>query len=378
MEPMTQLSRQIREEARRLGFLRIGFAAAGKSEAATGLRAWLERGYQGTMDWMGRDPAQRTDPRRLFPDARTVISVAMSYHSGEEPSADPLEGAISRYAWGGDYHELLRERMQLLLAFIQKQSRGARGKLCVDSSPIHEKAWAARSGVGWQGKHSNTIVKGAGCWIFLGEILVNRRLINDAPALDHCGSCTRCIDVCPTVAIVEPYVVDSRLCISYLTIELRGPIPEPLRASLGNRIFGCDDCLDVCPWNRFQKPTPEKRFLPRPENRNPGLGDLANLTAEEFRERFRGSPVQRARYDGFLRNVAVALGNSASGKAVVPLKRLLHHDSPLVRSHAAWALGRLSAEEACLALEQAGQEEPDPLVRAEIDRALETGRVARL
>jgi epoxyqueuosine reductase len=366
------LTGRIRKEAHRLGFVRVGFAPAGVSDGAGRLHEWLRKGFHGHMAWMERDPAQRADPRRLFPGARTVIAAAMSYHSEESAPAGPLHAVLSCYAWGDDYHELVRDRLAALLRYIRELEPAARGKVCVDTSPVLEKTWAARAGVGWQGKHSNTILREAGCWTFLGEILLNLPLSYDGPARDHCGTCTRCIEACPTGAIVEPYVVDSRRCISYLNIELRGPIPPTLRQLMGNRVFGCDDCLDACPWNRFRRPTPLAGFRPRPENRRPPLAALASLGPDEFRGRFGRGPVQRARYEGFLRNVAVALGNSGIPEAVRPLQTLIDHPAALVRSHAAWALGRIGGKKAGEILRRRQERETDPEATGEIASALES------
>ncbi len=364
------LSREIRERARTLGFVRVGFSPAERSDGAGRLRDWLANRFQGSMGWMERGVDRRSDPRELFPGVRTVISAAISYLTEEPSTGDPQTGSISRYAWGEDYHRVVKEKLDELLDFIKSRAPAARGKVCVDTSAVLEKTWAARAGVGWQGKHSNTIVKDAGCWVFLGEILLNQELEYDQPAVDHCGSCTRCIDACPTDAIVAPYVVDSRLCISYLNIELRGSIPEPLRPKMGNRIYGCDDCQEVCPWKKFRKDSPTSRFAPAPENRSPLLGDLASMTRDQFRERFRHSAVTRVRYEGFLRNVAVALGNAGSPEALPPLRRLLEHESPLVRSHAAWALGRIGSGKGRQWLREAADKESDPEARLEIQKAL--------
>ncbi len=233
-----------------------------------------------------------------------------------------------------------------------------------------DKAWAHKSGLGWIGKHSNVITRDRGSWVFLGEILISLKLDYDVESRNYCGSCRRCIDCCPTKAIVAPYVVDARLCISYLTIELRGPIPRELRSMIGSRIFGCDDCQDVCPWNRFATPSTEKDFYPDSGNHVPVLRDLMEMTESEFKERFRHSPVRRARYAGFLRNVAVALGNSHDPLACDVLEKSLTHNAPLVRSHAAWALSEIGNPDSLPELMRAASTEPETWVLKELQEAI--------
>ncbi len=356
----------IRSKALGLGFEKAGIARAGAAPRADFLARWLGEGHEGAMGYMARDPARRTDPGLLLPGARSVVCVAKNYQSPGEHSEDPLTGRISRYAWGDDYHDVLAERLRELQRFIE--GLGGRAKVCVDTSAVLEKPWAQAAGLGWQGKHSNLISRDRGSWLFLGELLTDLELEPDAPhERDYCGSCTRCIEVCPTRAIVAPYVVDARRCISYLTIELRGPIPRELRAGIGNLIFGCDLCQDVCPWNRFATPTSDPQFQAREGHVTPQLIELLALTREGFQQRFKDSPVKRAKYAGFLRNVAVALGNSGDARAVGPLERALAHEEPLVRLHAAWALGRLGA---AAALRARLPLESDPAVREEIEAAL--------
>lgn len=255
------------------------------------------------MAWIEREPEKRTDPRMIFPDARSVISVAVNYYTPQQHGDDFASGKISRYAWGDDYHDVVKEKLRVLLDWIVAEEPTAAGKICVDTSPVLEKAWAARAGFGWLGKHSNIITKEYGSWVFLGEILLNLDLEYDEPMADHCGSCTACIDACPTDAIVEPYVVDSNKCISYATIELRSEeLPENISAKLNGWIYGCDICQDVCPWNRFEQPTDEKRFSPRHGETALALGVVESFTPETYAERFRKSAMKRTKITGLKRN----------------------------------------------------------------------------
>lgn len=357
---------EIKARARDLGFEKAGIARLGDLPRADYLREWLAREYQGSMDYMAREPGRRADPREGFPWAKSVLCVAKNYRTLERPPEEPGRGVISRYAWGGDYHEFMTERLADLCGWLQ--GRGVRAKACVDTGAVLEKLWARQAGLGWQGKHSNLIAKDLSSWFFLGEILLDAELEPDAPfRKDHCGRCTRCLDLCPTRAIVAPYVVDSRRCIAYLTIEHRGPIPRELRPLMGSLIFGCDICQDVCPWNRFAKAAPEAEFLPRDGMLAPRLVEFLGMTREEFARRFKGSPIKRAKRAGFLRNVCVALGNSGDRSAVPALAAALKDDEALVRLHAAWALGRLGAADVLRA-----HRDDDAGVREEIELALAT------
>ncbi|HEY3226484.1 MAG TPA: tRNA epoxyqueuosine(34) reductase QueG [Planctomycetota bacterium] len=362
------LAEQIKTRARELGFEKAGIARVGPLPRAAFLREWLARAYQGDMNYMARDPERREDPSRYDPGAKSVVCVAQNYYTGPRPPAAPSEGVISRYAWGRDYHDVLGERLDRLREFIA--SRGHRARVCVDTSAVLEKLWARAAGLGWQGKHSNLIAKDLSSWFFIGEILVDAELEPDRPfERDHCGTCSRCIDVCPTRAIVAPYVLDARRCISYLTIEHRGPIARELRPLMGNLIFGCDLCLDVCPWNRFAQVTRDPAFEPRPDLSAPRLVEFLGMTDAEFRRRFKGSPILRAKRGGFLRNVCIALGNSGD-LSVIPdlVEKGLGDSDPLVRMHAAWALGRLGAAEPLGSREAI---ETDTGVRQEIETALQ-------
>ncbi|HEV7842608.1 MAG TPA: tRNA epoxyqueuosine(34) reductase QueG, partial [Pyrinomonadaceae bacterium] len=265
--------------------------------------------FQGAMRWMERDPAQRTDPRLLFPEARSVVVVALNYFTPHEHNCDSKSGKISRYAWGDDYHEVLGSRLKSLLAWIKEEWPEADGKPCVDTSPMMDKAWAARAGLGWIGKHTNLITREYGSWVFLGELLLNLELEEDRERVeDHCGTCTLCIEACPTAAITEPYVVDSQKCISYATIELRAPeMPPEVAANLDGWLYGCDVCQDVCPWNRFEQETDEPRFAPRAGNVTPRLSEILELTPETYAERFRRSAIKRAKLTGLQRNARTLL-----------------------------------------------------------------------
>lgn len=384
--PPAKLKARIREEALALGFDAVGFASAAESPHAERLREWVAAGRHATMSWMTRDLTRRSDPRVVLPGAKTVISVAVSYYrggwtaapterSGSEPDGGPgTRGLIARYAWGRDYHKRIRSRLRRLARVLRGLSPGAAWFATVDTGPVLDRSWAEQAGVGWIGKNTNLIRKGAGSWCFLGEILTDVALEPDRPAANYCGRCARCITACPTGAIVGPYRVDARRCISYLTIEHRGPIPPELRPLIGTRIFGCDDCQEVCPWNRFAVSTSDPDFADRSDQKAPKLIPLLALDEESFRARFRGSAVLRAKRSGFVRNVAVALGNSRDLRAVPALSRALEQDpDPVVRGHAAWALGRIGGREARAALAHALSHETSGEVVSEARAALTEG-----
>ena len=308
------LSRRIKERARAEGFDKVGIVRAGVLEdERQRLEEWLRRAYHGEMRWMARDPQQRTDPRLFFPSARSMVVVALNYYTPHEHRNDSAMGKISRYSWGDDYHDVVGGKLKSLLAWIKEQWPEAEGKVCVDIQPMMDKAWAARAGLGWIGKHSNLITREYGSWVFLGELLLNLELEYDTEEVeDHCGSCTLCIDACPTDAIVEPYVVDSTRCISYATIELRAPlIPEDISQNMEGWLYGCDICQDVCPWNRFEQPTNESRFEPREGNVNASLSDILELTPEAYSERFSRSAIKRAKLAGLQRNARALLGQTS-------------------------------------------------------------------
>ena len=304
----------IKERALAEGFHKIGIVRAEPLAAeAPRLREWLARGYHGEMSWMARDVEKRLDPRQLFPDARSIVVVALNYYTPHQHQDSASTGKVSRYAWGDDYHNVLKAKLESLLAWIREQEPAAAGKVCVDIQPTLDKAWAVRAGLGWLGKHTNVITQEYGSWVFIGELLLNLDLEPDLPELeDHCGTCTLCIDACPTHAITEPYVVDSNKCISYATIELRTPeLPE---MDFGGWLYGCDICQDVCPWNRFQQTTDETGFEPRDGNVNAKLDQILGLAPETYAARFRGSAMKRAKLAGLQRN-ARALLNERPGPA---------------------------------------------------------------
>lgn len=297
------LTQKIRSKALELGIHKIGIA---KAEALTGegahLRDWLHRGHHASMQWMEKNTEKRTDPRLIVPNAKSVISLAVNYYTPIPHQPNGNEGKISRYAWGDDYHIHVTKRIQTLFECIKQWEPGSEGRYYVDTGPVMEKAWAARAGIGWQGKHTNLITKEYGSWVFLGVIITTLELENDPPMEDFCGTCTACIDACPTDAISEPYVVDSNRCISYLTIEHRGAIAESLGKNFEQWIYGCDICQDVCPWNRFQQDTEHPEFTPREKNIDPPLDELTGITQEEFSARFRNSPIKRTKREGIIRN----------------------------------------------------------------------------
>jgi len=304
------LSAKIKERARAEGFDLVGIVpAAPLSAERERLEEWLRRGFHGTMAWMARDVSRRTDPRALLASARSVVVVALNYYTPHKHREEPATGKISRYAWGDDYHDVLGDKLRALLAWIREQWPEAEGKVCVDAQPTMDKAWAVRAGLGWIGKHSNLITREYGSWGFLGELFLNLELEYDTEQVeDHCGSCTLCLDVCPTSAITEPYVVNSNKCISYATIELRSDrLPDDVAAKLDNWLYGCDACQDICPWNRFEKPTTEGRFEPRFGNITAELSEILKLTPDVYSERFRRSPIKRAKLAGLQRNARALL-----------------------------------------------------------------------
>lgn len=296
-------ARNIKERALFEGFNKVGIAGV-QSLADEGrrLKEWLALGYHGEMSWMARDVEKRINPLKIFPSARSVVVVALNYFTPHQHQQNPTTGKVSRYAWGDDYHDVVKEKLTSLLSWIREQEPQAEGKVCVDIQPAMDKAWAVRAGLGWLGKHSNVITPEHGSWVFIGELLLNLELDHDTERVeDHCGTCTLCIDACPTAAITEPYVVDSNKCISYATIELRAP-ELPSEIDLSGWLYGCDICQDVCPWNRFEETTLETRFAPREGNVNAELDEILELTPETYAARFRGSAMKRAKLSGLQRN----------------------------------------------------------------------------
>jgi epoxyqueuosine reductase len=368
----------IRDRALAVGFDAVGFAAARlDAEARTGLGEFIALGYHGDMGWLAGTAERRGDPRALWPEARTVIVLGANYAPADDPLAPaqiPDRGAVSVYARGRDYHDTLKRRLKALARWIERQWPGAL-KLFVDTAPVMEKPLAEQAGLGWQGKHTNLVSRVFGSWLFLGEIYLSLALEPDRAERDHCGSCQRCLDACPTAAFPAPHQLDARRCISYLTIEHKGMIPVEFRRAIGNRIYGCDDCLAVCPWNKFARAAHEPDFLPRDGLTAPPLADLAALDDAAFRRLFAGSPVKRIGRDRFLRNVLIAIGNSPPEDAslVAAVRRSLDDSAPLVRAAAVWAFA-LQTPRALYEAERARRlaVERDPVVRAEWGRDAES------
>lgn len=309
---------ELKEEARRIGFLACGIAKAQRlDEEAERLEDWLARGLHGSMSWMENHFEKRIDPTRLVDGAQTVISVIDTYYQPtHRHPADPHVGRISRYAWGDDYHQVMKQKLFELLAWLEQRAGAITGRAFVDSAPVMDKVWAARSGLGWIGKNTNLISRSAGSFFFVGEIIVDLVLDPDEPGLDYCGTCTKCIDACPTDALFQPYAIDSNRCIAYLTIEHReDDIPSELASKFGGWIFGCDICQDVCPWNKFAQPHRDAAYRPRDGVVSTPLREWIEIDLEEYRRRFRNNPVKRARYDGLKRNIRLALdANSAQSE----------------------------------------------------------------
>lgn len=368
------LSLQIKEAAQRLGFALVGISPVRLPPHEESFARWLRSGFAGELGYMERTASLRRDPHELVPWATSVISVGMNYHTSyDRPhSASPTTGWISRYAWGDDYHEIMKLTLDTLLAEISGFHEGPlQGRSFVDSGPVLERDFAGIAGLGWIGKNTQLISPKNGSWFFLGEIFLDLPLAYDRPIRDRCGQCELCLKACPTSAFVGPYVLDARRCISYLTIELKGSMPRHLRPLVGNHIFGCDICQEVCPYNVKATATSEPAYGPRTGLYLPDLIALLALTDEEFRRRFRGSPIRRAKRRGLLRNVAVALGNSKSAEAVPALILALEDGEPLVRAHVAWALGRIGGDDARAGLKRRLATEENKEVRGEILAALD-------
>ncbi len=332
------LNEEIRREGTRLGFARIGYARAREHPAAARLRQWLDRGYEGDMRYLARRVEERGDPAKLAPWSRSLILASLPYPGSDAPCAAGV-ARISRYARGRDYHAVLKQRLADLAGRIARLAPGARCAPVADTGALLEKPWGVRAGLGWQGKHTNLIDPDGGSWFFVGELLTDLELEPDAPEVtDRCGSCTRCLEACPTQAFPEPYVLDARRCISYLTIEHKASIPEALRAAMGNHVFGCDICQEVCPWNAAAS---EEDSIGASSRETIPAAELLALTREEFNRRFAGTALRRTGWSRVLRNAAVALGNSDDPEAVEPLRRALRIPDPLIREHVRWALSRL-------------------------------------
>lgn len=357
----------------------IGIApATGYRRESDLFEEWIDRGYAGEMKYLERRKPARKEMNRVLEGARSIVSCALNYNT-ENPLSTEIpndrRGWISRYAWGDDYHEVIAKMLDDLAEYIRNISpRGANTKTYVDTGPVLEKAHAGRSGVGWVGKNTCLISQRAGSWLFLGEVITDIELAFDSPATDRCGTCTRCIDACPTEAIVEPYVLDAKKCVSYLSIELKGTIPRKLREGMENNVFGCDVCQDVCPWNRDALSAARESFLPRRGLVAPEFEWLLGLSPGDFSEVFRKSPVKRAKRKGFMRNVLVAVGNSGNKEYIKYVREFLGDDEPLVRAHAVWALWKLAGAECVAELEKLLETETDGEVLEEIRFAMDRAR----
>jgi epoxyqueuosine reductase len=342
------LKEALAREARALGFDCIGVTAPDAiTEAARHFHDFLASGAHGDMDWLAQNPERRADPRALWSDVRSVIMLGINYGPDDDPLAiltERTRGAISVYAQGDDYHELVKKRLKALARWLVA-AKACEVKVFVDTAAVMEKPLAQAAGLGWQGKHTNLVSRAFGSWLFLGAIFTTLDLPGDDAEGDHCGSCRACLDICPTAAFPAPYKLDARRCISYLTIENKGPIPHEFRKAIGNHIYGCDDCLAACPWNKFAQAGREAKLAARDELRAPELAELAQLDDAAFRAHFPKSPVKRIGRDRFVRNVLIAIGNSNDAALTEIATGLLGDDSPLVRGAAVWALSQLLARE---------------------------------
>ena len=359
-----------------LGFSGFGIVGPDNQDAVERYQQWLDLGYEGEMAYMSRWIEKRSDLDKVLPGVKSVLCLSKNYLTADKDMyflEKKNEGDISLYALNEDYHDLLLPGLKQLEKKIHEEFIGCRTKIYTDTGPVLEKPLAQKAGIGWLGKHSNLLTEQCGSWYFLSEILVDVSLPVSEEATDHCGTCTACIDICPTRAIVAPYVLDARKCISYLTIELKGMIPLEFRKAMGNHIFGCDDCQIVCPWNSYAVKTNEAGFCEREETRT--LIELMKLDEEGFRKRFRKSPVKRIKRRGLLRNVAVALGNSENLEAVPVLVEALSDPEPLIRAHSVWGLGELLGDEASPVVDRELSLERDPLVLKEIDRVLGSAKL---
>ncbi len=339
------LKEDIRRRAKQLGFDACRFTRSDSApQAGARLSQWLADGAHGDMDWMAGTADRRAAPKALWPQVQSIVMLGVNYGPVQNPLAALAQserGAISVYARNRDYHDLVKGRLKQLAGFIAGQRSGAGLKVFVDTAPVMEKPLAQAAGLGWQGKHTNLVSRDFGSWLFLGAIFTDLELAPDAPEKDHCGVCRACLDICPTGAFSAPYQLDARRCISYLTIEHKGQIPRELRRAIGNRIYGCDDCLAVCPWNKFAQATQEAKLTARAELENPPLAGLAGLDDAGFRVMFAGGPIKRLGHSRFLRNVLIAIGNSGEENLIPSAIALLRWPSPLVRGAAVWALARL-------------------------------------
>src|SRR5262245_5824040 len=343
---MTVLEGQLKDQARRLGFELVGIAPAAPADGFERLRDWLARGFAGTMAYLERHGEARRHPASILPEVRSVVMVGMNYKPEESLASSPHSGGalVARYARGADYHDVLRQRLKQLLAWTQEKVPGCQGRGVVDTAPLLERDFARRAGLGWFGKNTMLLNKHLGSYVFLGALLLNLELTPDAPhASSHCGTCTACLEACPTQAFPAPGQLDARRCLSYLTIELRGPVAEELRPQVGDWLFGCDVCQEVCPWNRKAPAATEPAFAARPDLEAVDPVEILGLSEEAFRRRFRGTALMRSRRRGLLRNAALVLGNRGDPTALPALRKALVDPEPLVREAAAWAVARILA-----------------------------------
>ncbi len=374
------LKDRLAREAQVLGFEAIGVTDPSAIDGAqVKLEAFLDAGAHGEMEWLADNPARRADPKVMWQDVRSVIMLGMNYGPDENPMAilkERSSAAISVYARGDDYHDLIKKRLKQLARWLIAEA-GGEVKVFVDTAAVMEKPLASAAGLGWQGKHTNMVSRDFGSWLFLGAIFTTLELPRDEPITDRCGSCRSCLDSCPTSAFIAPYKLDARRCISYLTIEHKGPIPHEFRKAMGNRIYGCDDCLAACPWNKFAQEGRETKLAARDELRAPTLAELSRLDDPSFRALFTKSPVKRIGRNRFLRNVLIAIGNSGDAALVEDARRLLSDESPLVRGAAVWALAQLQSGDTFAELSAAAiASESDDAVRDEWRAALTAPRAA--
>jgi epoxyqueuosine reductase len=361
-----KIETHVKEAARRIGFDLVGICSVEEGERVPFLDTWLQQNFHGAMRYM--ENSKRQSPNEIVAEIRTMVVVGLNYR-WSDPDVREQEGMVSKYAWGGDYHQIMKPMLEQLAEKIRRSSSDQVARAYVDTGPVVEKYWAQKAGLGWIGKHTNVLNRDGSSWFFLGVILTDVPMEPDRRAEDHCGTCVKCIEACPTRAIVEPYVLDARLCISYLTIELRDSIPRDLRPLIGNRIFGCDDCQDVCPWNRFAH-AGDPRFNPREEIITARLLDYLQFSPEEFRAFFAQTNVLRAKYRGFIRNCLVAAGNARRLEHKSVIINHLRSEDEMIREHAAWALAQFGENEAGETLRNARTLETCPAVIQEIDHCL--------
>lgn len=369
-------TKSIKDKALALGFDLVGVSPVDSFPENQYYKEWLSKGFSGEMKYMDRAPEKREHLKHVLPDAKSVISCALNYNTDYPYSVDEKDkskGWISRYAWGDDYHHVMEDKLGAVMNYIKEQaSEEVSSKMYVDTGPVLERVYGKYAGVGWIGKNTCLINQEIGSWIFIGEIITSLELDYDNPVPDRCGTCTRCIDACPTDAILEPYVLDSRICISYLTIELKDKVPVQLREGIDNNIYGCDICQDVCPWNKRAQITDEPGFKPREDLYSPDLSYLSGLSVEDFRMVFKGSPIKRTKRRGLLRNVMIAMGNSGNKNFIPHIKECLNDEEPLVRAHAVWALWQIDGPGSNKILLDHRTVETDDSVNEEIDLLLNT------